>query len=174
MADRRVLADGYPLSPSSGTPRPVKEIQDGRSPDLRVHASPTLPGQFGQWIISEQLTAHSCGGSCGFGAYWLHHTAFPFHQPDIFGPAETVPSRIIKRTAGIKPNRKLRIGSIPELRGCTLYQLLRSGDPSRIAVRRQDQGQMVARFRIGHGEAQDDFIQRMWRRHRFPIPIGTG
>jgi hypothetical protein len=49
-----------------GTPRPGFVDVDGRSPDLRVIALPDLPGQSGQWLFPEELTAHSCGGSHGF------------------------------------------------------------------------------------------------------------
>ena len=51
---------------------------DGRSPDSRVDASPNLPGQLVQWFISGSLTAHSCGGSHGFGTQ-KGRTVFPFH-----------------------------------------------------------------------------------------------
>ncbi len=65
--------------------RNVKRTGDGRSPDLRVAASPNLPGQIIQWLISGSLTAHSCGGSHGFGAYWLRRTVFPFHLVSTLG-----------------------------------------------------------------------------------------
>jgi len=52
---------------------------DGRSPDSRVAAQPNLPGQCVQWCHSVLLSAHSCGGSHGFGACWLRRTVFPFH-----------------------------------------------------------------------------------------------
>ncbi len=59
--------------------RSATRTGDGRSPDLRVVASPNLPEQFVQWLVSGLLSAYSCGGSHGFGALWLRRTVFPFH-----------------------------------------------------------------------------------------------
>ena len=43
----------------------------------------------GQWPIAALLSAHSCGGSHGFGAFWLNHTVFPFHFPGVT-PGKTI------------------------------------------------------------------------------------
>ena len=59
---------------------------DGRSPDLRVAASPNLPGQLVQWSMSGSLAAHSCGGSHGFGALGRGRTVFPFHLVSLWRP----------------------------------------------------------------------------------------
>jgi hypothetical protein len=58
--------------------RPAPELGDhpGRSPDLRVEARLHLPARLGQWHFAALLSAYSCGGSHGFGAFWLRLTAF--------------------------------------------------------------------------------------------------
>lgn len=75
---------------SIGTPRPLQLIiDDGRSPGSRVSAHPPLPG-FGQWDVVNALSAYSCGGSHGFGPFWVVLTVFPF-QP-LQGHLEAAPS----------------------------------------------------------------------------------
>ncbi len=82
-----------PDTPSGlGCKDDAKCTADGRSPDLRVEAFSNLPKpNAAQWYISKSLTAHSCGGSHGFGARWLNLTVFPFHSGRIF--AARKPSR---------------------------------------------------------------------------------
>lgn len=82
-----------PDTPSGlGCKDDAKCTADGRSPDLRVEAFSNLPKpKPAQWYISKSLTAHSCGGSHGFGARWLNLTVFPFHSGRIF--AARKPSR---------------------------------------------------------------------------------
>src|SRR5262249_6606671 len=57
-------------SAAVSTPRPTCSrvtTADGRSPGLRVTVLYRLPGTRGsQWHVDGGLTAHSCGGSCGF------------------------------------------------------------------------------------------------------------
>jgi len=52
---------------------------DGRSPDFAGHDSADLPDPCEASGFSASLTAYSCGGSHGIGAWWLHLTVFPFH-----------------------------------------------------------------------------------------------
>ena len=92
---RRYGPSCHGTSPA-GQPRPVHSdcgadrAFDGRSPDSRVLAFPNLPGPFsGPVVFSGSLAAHSCGGSHGFGAFWLHLTVFPFHPALLRGP-ETI------------------------------------------------------------------------------------
>ena len=73
------VADEPSWPPVRDTPPGLSDISDGRSPDLRVYAFPNLPGLWNPVVFSETLAAHSCGGSHGFGACWLHLTVFPFH-----------------------------------------------------------------------------------------------
>ena len=84
------------LSPSPATCVAVRGSADlwstheGRSPDLRVWAGlgPSRPAvQISG--LSQWLAAHSCGGSSGFGAFWLHLTGFPFH-PKALGFSGTI------------------------------------------------------------------------------------
>ena len=72
-----------------GPPRPNRLKSDGRSPGLRVQAIPILPGLKASGSLGA-LTAHSCGGSRGFGGWWLHLTAFPFHPQRFVDTDETV------------------------------------------------------------------------------------
>lgn len=53
---------------------------DGRSPDLRILAERRLPGfPVAGGLIRQDvsLSAHSCGGSHGFGPDWVVRTVFP-------------------------------------------------------------------------------------------------
>jgi hypothetical protein len=68
--------------------RYVIRTGDGRSPDLRVEASPNLPGCIVQWSMSGWLSAHSCGGSHGFGAYKATPHRVPFSSHQRFGVRE--------------------------------------------------------------------------------------
>ena len=61
-------------------PAPEQGDHPGRSPDLRVEARLHLPARLGQWHFAALLSAYSCGGSHGFGAFWLRLTAFPFNR----------------------------------------------------------------------------------------------
>ena len=70
---------------------------DGRSPDLRVTASPNLPGRCVQWSLSGLLSAYSCGGSRGLGSVSVPHRV-PFssrtraaREPSGFGYFKRAP-----------------------------------------------------------------------------------
>lgn len=53
---------------------------------VRIHPFPA----FGQWDVVNALSAYSCGGSHGFGPFWVVLTVFPF-QP-LQGHLEAAPS----------------------------------------------------------------------------------
>jgi hypothetical protein len=56
---------------------------DGRSPGLRVKAFHPPYQPFGPMALWMTLAAYSCGGSHGFGSFWIHLTVFPFHPPGV-------------------------------------------------------------------------------------------
>lgn len=85
---RRGIPDGFKRK-LPGPPRPNRLKSDGRSPGLRVQAIPILPGPKASGSLGV-LAAHSCGGSRGFGGWWLHLTAFPFHPQRVVDADETV------------------------------------------------------------------------------------
>ncbi len=56
--------------------------------------SSPFPGAWrmpGPVALQGSLSAYSCGGSHGFGAWWLHLTVFPFHPAFFDRPAGTIP-----------------------------------------------------------------------------------
>ncbi len=84
----------YAMRSSPDTPPGLRFICDGRSPDSRVKARRPFPDLWVQWLDGS-LSAHSCGGSHGFGACWLHRTVFPFHPADL-RPARTITSHLTR------------------------------------------------------------------------------
>jgi len=72
MLDSGVILDlpSQTLTPASGWKGSVSRPRDGRSPGLRVIARTGLPGgrlSGPSVTYSVALSAHSCGGSYGFG-----------------------------------------------------------------------------------------------------------
>lgn len=65
---------------ANGTPRPGYWIApiDGRFPDSRI-AARCLPSRSPSGHFGVALTAYSCGGSHGFGPYWVVRTVFPIN-----------------------------------------------------------------------------------------------
>ncbi len=88
--DHRRFPPGHPARFSFGC--------DGRSPDLRIMACPSLPGRHGavQWHSSGSLTAHSCGGSHGFGALEAPPHRVPFSSCGYLRSARTIDSTLRK------------------------------------------------------------------------------
>ena len=46
---------------------------------VRIHPFPA----FGQWDVVNTLSAYSCGGSHGFGPFWVVLTVFPFSRSGV-------------------------------------------------------------------------------------------
>ncbi|CUH77079.1 hypothetical protein TRM7557_01199 [Tritonibacter multivorans] len=80
-------------------PARVSSYSDGRSPDLRVTALPVLP-RHSPVDLSGALSAHSCGGSHGVGAFWLHRTVFPISPSGLRRLGPSVSNEHISSTIG--------------------------------------------------------------------------
>ena len=90
----------------SNGPARLPGSSDGRSPDFAGHrmngAFPVAGLPVVQWLVAIILTAHSCGGSHGFGPWMGRPHRVPFLGPAPFGYG--APSDSIDDTRGTAPS----------------------------------------------------------------------